>query len=230
MPDKESPQTTQSTTQRQSGTEQGHAQGKQADGKSGQQREVPARRDGLMPSLWRENPLAFMHRLSAEMDRVFDAFGRSGGFFGSRFGRSGENGWSPEIELYERDNQLIVCADLPGMKKDDIHVEITDDALIIQGERQHEFSDTQGRYQRSERSYGSFYRTIPLPEGVDPEQMQASFQDGVLKVTMPLPQQQQQRRSRRIEIQESDTSQSRENLQSSKKSAPTTHSESSPNP
>ena len=87
------------------------------------------------------------------------------------------------------------------MKKDDIHVEITDEALIIQGERQREFADTQGGYQRSERSYGSFYRAIPLPEEIDPEQMRASFQDGVLKVTVPLPpHRQQQRRRRRILI------------------------------
>lgn len=153
-----------------------------------------------------------MQRLSTEMDRLFDAFGKGGGLFSSHFGRSGEGRWSPEIELYERDNQLVVCADLPGMKKDDIHVEITDDALVIQGERQNEFSDTQGRYQCSERSYGSFYRTIPLLEGIDPEKMAASFQDGVLKITVPLPpQQQQQRRSRRIEIQGRETSRPHEN-------------------
>ena len=115
--------------------------------------------------------------------------------------------------MYERDNQLVVCVDLPGMKKDDIHVEITEDALIIQGERQHEFASTHEGYQRSERSYGSFYRTVPLPDGIDPEQMRASFQDGVLKVTVPLLQQ-QKRQSRRIEIQDS---QSRENAQSSNK-------------
>jgi len=187
MPDKESSQPTQST-QRQRGAEQRQPpQGKQTNGELGQQHQTPARRDWFMPSQWRENPFTLMQRLSTEMDRLFDAFGRGGGLFSSHSGRSGESRWSPEIELYERDNQLIVCADLPGMKKDDIHVEITDEALIIRGERQHEFADTQDGYQRSERSYGSFYRTIPLPEGIDPEQMRASFQDGVLKVTVALP-------------------------------------------
>jgi len=155
-----------------------------------------------------------MQRLSAEMDRMFAAFGRGRGMFNTRFGRGGEIGWSPELEVYERDNQLVVCVDLPGMKKDDIHVEITDDALVIQGERQHEFSSTQEGYQRSERNYGSFYRTVPLPDGIDPEQMRASFQDGVLKVTVPVPAQQQKHQSRRIEIQDS---QSHENTQSANK-------------
>jgi len=213
MPDKESSQSTQSA-QRQKGTEQKQPlQEKQTNGKSGQQHQTPARRDWFTPSLWMENPFMMMQRLSTEIDRLFDTFSRGGGFSSSRFGRSGESRWLPEIEVYERDNQLIVCADLPGMKKDDIHVEITDEALILQGERKHEFADTQGGYQRSERSYGSFYRAIPLPEEIDPEQMRASFQDGVLKVTVPLPpHRQQQQRSRRIEVQGGDTSKSHENL------------------
>jgi HSP20 family protein len=215
MPDKESSQPTQAT-QRQKGDEQGQpSQMKQTNDESSQQLpSPPARRDWFTHSLWRENPFTLMQRLSSEMDRMFGAFGKGRGLPNVRFGRGGEIGWSPELEVYERDNQLVVCVDLPGMKKDDIHVEITEDALIIQGERQHEFASTHEGYQRSERSYGSFYRTVPLPDGIDPEQMRASFQDGVLKVTVPLPQQQQKRQSRRIEIQDS---QSRENAQSSNK-------------
>ena len=213
MPDKESSQSTQAT-QNQKGAEQGQpSQMKQTSDESSQQQQTPARRDWFTHSLWKENPFTLMQRLSAEMDRMFGAFGK-GRLPNVRFGRGGEIGWSPEREVYERDNQLVVCVDLPGMKKDDIHVEITDDALVIQGERQHEFSSTQEGYQRSERSYGSFYRTVPLPDGIDPEQMRASFQDGVLKVTVPLPQQQQKHQSRRIEIQDS---QSRENTQSANK-------------
>ena len=204
MPDKESSQSTQATQRQQKGTEEGQSsQMKQVNDEASQQRQSPVRRDWFAPSLWRENPFTLMQRLSTEMDRMFGAFGRGRGMFNARFGRGGEIGWSPELEVYERDNQLVVCIDLPGMKKDDIHVEITDDALVIQGERQHEFSSTQEGYQRSERSYGSFYRTVPLPDGIDPEQMRASFQDGVLKVTVPLPAQQQKRQSRRIEIKSS---------------------------
>jgi len=227
MPNKESSQPTHSA-QPQKGAEQKQPlQEKQTNGKSGQQHQTPAHREWFMPSLWRENPFTMMQRLSAEIDRLFDTFGRGGGLSGPRFGLGGESRWSPEIEVHERDNQLVVCADLPGMKKDDIHLEITDDALIIRGERQNEFTDTQGGYQRSERSYGSFYRAIPLPGEIDPEQMRASFQDGVLKVTVPLPS--QQKRSRRIEIQEGDMSQSGQNPQSSDKSGTQTHSNPSSN-
>ena len=201
MPDKEFP-----PTQQQSGDEQGQpSQMKQENDKSGQQQQPSARREWSMPPLWKENPFT-RERISTEMDRIFEAFGKGRDLLGSRFGRSGEGKWSPEIEMYERDNQLVVCVDLPGMKKDDIRVEITNEALIIQGERRQEFVNTQGKYQRSERIYGSFSRTISLPKGIDPEQMQASFQDGVLKVTMPLPSQEQQQQSRRIEIQGKETS------------------------
>lgn len=175
-------------------------------GHTGQQRGLSTR-DWSMPAFARENPFAMMRRFSDEMDRFMErmfgnlGFGRGG--LGSLMGRGGqemESLWSPQIEVCEHDNQLIVCADLPGMKKDDIKVEFTDEALILQGERHHEHEDTQQGYHRSERSYGSFYRSIPLPEGVSPDNAQATFQDGVLRITIPMPQQEKSR-SRRIEIQ-----------------------------
>jgi HSP20 family protein len=177
-------------------------------GGRGQSQRSLTRREGFMPSLWMENPFGMMRRFSEEVDRIFDEFGMGRGIFGSRFGRVQESGqamWSPQIEMHERDNQLVVCVDLPGLKKDDVNLEITDDALVIRGERHQEFEDTQQGYRRSERSYGSFYRAIPLPEGVDAEQAKANFQDGVLRITLPLPKQQQSR-GRRIEVQEGGSS------------------------
>jgi HSP20 family protein len=161
------------------------------------------RGDWFAPSPWMENPFGLLRRFSEEMDRIFDEFGLGRGSRGGSFsrGREQEHGmWSPQVEMYERDNQLVICADLPGLKKEDIQLEINDNALVIHGERRHEFEDTQEGYRRSERSYGSFYRTIPLPEGMDTEQAKANFQDGVLKIMLPLPQEQKQR-SRRIEVQ-----------------------------
>jgi HSP20 family protein len=96
--------------------------------------------------------------------------------------------WSPQVELFERGNNLIIRADLPGLSRDDIDVEIEDDALVIRGERRNEFEDEQEGYYRSERSYGSFYRAIPLPDNVDASQCNATFKDGVLEVTLPKPQ------------------------------------------
>jgi HSP20 family protein len=104
-------------------------------------------------------------------------------------------------------SHLIVCADLPGLKKEDIQVEFSEDALTIQGERRQEHEESHEGYRTSERSYGKFYRSIPLPEGVNPESAKATFQDGVLKITVPLPAHAGPR-SRRSEIQDSHDQQS----------------------
>jgi HSP20 family protein len=108
--------------------------------------------------------------------------------------------WYPQVEVAERGGNLVVRADLPGMRREDIHLEIHNDFLVLRGERRQEQEQTEGGIYRSERSYGQFYRTVPLPEGVNPDQARASFKDGVLEVTLPLPQQ-EPRQGRRIEIQ-----------------------------
>jgi HSP20 family protein len=143
------------------------------------------------------SPFALMRRFSEEMDQYFEQLwsGRSE----SRMAPAGRELFSPPVEVSERDGQLTVCVDLPGLTKDDVHVELTDDALLITGERRSEHEERQGGMFRSERHYGSFRRQIPLPEGVNTEQATATFKDGVLQVTMPAPQRRE--RSRRIEIQ-----------------------------
>jgi HSP20 family protein len=95
-----------------------------------------------------------------------------------------------------------VRADLPGLTKDDINIAVADDAITIRGERRQEREESEEGFYRSERSYGSFYRQIPLPEGVSAEDAEATFRDGVLEITMPAPQRAEQR-SRRLEIKES---------------------------
>lgn len=162
-------------------------------------------------ALWSrmESPFAYLRRFMEDMERIFEEFNFGGGLargfpdFGYGFlpsGRElGRGMWSPQIEVFERDGKLVVCADLPGLRKEDIHVEIREDSLIIQGERKQEFEETrEGRY-HSERRYGRFYRSIPLPEGIDVNNVTATFRNGVLEITMPVPQQQQ--KGRRIEIQ-----------------------------
>ncbi len=106
--------------------------------------------------------------------------------------------WLPQVEVFERDGKLTIRADLPGLSKDDIDVNITNDTVVIRGERQQEREENEEGYYRSERSYGSFYRAIPLPSGINVEQAKATFHDGVLEITMPASERQQQ--SRRIEI------------------------------
>jgi HSP20 family protein len=145
------------------------------------------------------SPFRSFQRMADEMDRMFDEFG-----FGSRwlspFSRqSGADMWAPQIDVFQKNNELTIRADLPGLKREDVTVDITDQAVCIQGERKHEREEDREGYYRSERSYGSFYRTIPLPEGAITEQAKASFKDGVLEITMPTPPASQ---GRRLEITE----------------------------
>jgi HSP20 family protein len=107
----------------------------------------------------------------------------------------------PDIDVFEREGKLVVRADLPGLSKDDVRVEVDEGALVMQGERRQEREvEGSGTY-RSERFYGSFRRVIPLPEGIDPDTAEAHFENGVLEVSFRLPQ--QKARGKRIEIQES---------------------------
>jgi len=107
--------------------------------------------------------------------------------------------WMPDVEIFHRDSELVVRADLPGLKKDDVKIDVMDDRLTIQGERRHEHEDKQEGFYRSERSYGSFYRQVVLPTGAMTDQAKASFKDGVLEITMPAPPE-SARRGRRLEI------------------------------
>ena len=138
------------------------------------------------------DPFEFMTRMSEEMDRTFDRLWRDFGIQRRRswlpqglFGRRSRQGaWAPTVEAFQKGDRFIVRAELPGLKKDDVEVELTDDALTIRGERREEREEERGGYYHSEREYGEFYRTIPLPEGVIGESAQATFSDGVLEVSM----------------------------------------------
>ncbi|MGE0130517.1 MAG: Hsp20/alpha crystallin family protein [Blastocatellales bacterium] len=153
------------------------------------------RRESLAPTS-PFGPFSLMNHFVDEMERVFGDFGFGHGRL-APFGR--RELWSPQIEVFERGGQFIVRADLPGLTKDDVNVDIADDALTIQGERRQEREEDREGYYHSERSYGSFYRSIPLPEGVNADQAKANFRDGMLEITMPASHREQRRRQ--IEIQ-----------------------------
>ena len=163
------------------------------------------RRGGGMPSLFslepfemfRMSPFALLRRFMEDIEQQWGQPGMGQGRQG--MATTGGAIFSPPMEVFEREGHLIVRADLPGLTKDDVHVEVTDEALTIEGERHSEHEERQGGVLHSERRYGRFRRQIPLPEGVNAEQVTVSFKDGVLEVSMPAPQ--RQARGRRIEIQ-----------------------------
>jgi HSP20 family protein len=151
------------------------------------------------------NPFSMLDRFAEEMDRVFENFGfgwlrsrQPGGGFGLW---PGGDMWTPELEIFQRNSELVIHADLPGLTKDDVKVDVSDNQVTIEGERQRHHDEEREGFYRSERSYGRFYRTIPLPEGVIADQAKATFKDGVLEVTIPAPPE-SARRGRRLEISE----------------------------
>jgi HSP20 family protein len=103
------------------------------------------------------------------------------GFEGLDFAK----GFSPACDMVENDKSYLLTADLPGLKQEDIRVELQNRDLVISGERQEEKKDNQQSQHVIERHYGSFRRSITLPSDVDPEEIQASFENGVLKVEIP---------------------------------------------
>ena len=187
--------------QHQAQGEQNQSQGLTRSGQQGQQRGL-SRQGQFTPT----SPFSFMRRFSEEMDRLFEDFGFGGSLTSPSFQREFEqlSAWSPQTEVFQRGNELVVQADLPGMTKDDINVDIEDGQIIIRGERQNSREQTEEGFYRTERSYGSFYRSIPLPEGTDAEAAKADFRNGVLEITMLMPEQKQ--RGRRLEIGEGGTS------------------------
>jgi HSP20 family protein len=144
----------------------------------------------------RTSPFALMRRFMEDIEQWAQlGMGRGG----QSMGATGSELFSPPMEIFERDGHLVVRADLPGLTTDDVHVEVTEEALTIEGERRAEHDERQGGVFRSERRYGTFRRHLPLPEGVNAEQVTAHFKDGILEIVMPAPQ--RQARGRRIEIQ-----------------------------
>jgi HSP20 family protein len=142
----------------------------------------------MAPAVTRD-PFAMLRRMTSEFDRLFEGTGWPSpkwSLFRSRPAHETLN-WVPEIDVFVRDNRLVTKVDLPGMKKEDVKVEVTDGYLTISGERKTEAEDKKDEYYRCEREYGSFYRAVPMPEGVKLDDVKASFADGVLEVSLPLP-------------------------------------------
>jgi HSP20 family protein len=153
---------------------------------------------------WTSSPLRALERFADEIDSVFDDFGLGRNWLASRRAlraRRSADIWMPQVEISQQNHELVVRADLPGMKKDDISIDVTDDEISISGERRQEQETEHDGVYRSERSYGTFSRTIRLPEGAMTDQAKATFKDGVLEIRVPAPPE-QVTRGRRLEIKE----------------------------
>ncbi|WP_171435654.1 Hsp20/alpha crystallin family protein [Corallococcus exercitus] len=144
------------------------------------------------------SPFGLLRRMMEDMDQLFTGFGGRG--LATRSGVLDEGLWSPQVDVMVRNGNLIVKADLPGMKQEDIHVELLKDLLVIEGERSFEVEEeeeTEGVWSL-ERSTGSFRRAIPIPEDIDTETVQANFENGVLEISLKLPEEVVQ--GKRIEV------------------------------
>jgi HSP20 family protein len=149
--------------------------------------------------LWSMNPWELMRRFSEDMDRAFQDWPGAGG--------REAMGFVPPVEVFERGNDLVVRAELPGVQPNEVKAELTDEGLLIEGERRRDVEDQGEGFYRSEHSYGRFRRLIQLPADVDPEKAKATFKDGVLEVHVPVPE--SKTRRRRIPISEGTASGSR---------------------
>jgi HSP20 family protein len=95
--------------------------------------------------------------------------------------------WRPVVDIYENDDTLVVKAELPGVDKKDIRVDLKDGVLTLSGERSHEKEVKEENYYRKERAWGSFHRSFNVPADIDPDKIKAEFKDGILKVEIPRP-------------------------------------------
>ena len=140
----------------------------------------------------RWEPLRELTTLQNEMNRlfgqVFDTPGNGGGTM---------RRWMPAMDLVETDDHFVLRADLPGLSEGDVNIEVEDRVLTVSGERKAEHESSKEGYHRIERAFGSFSRSLTLPEGTDAEAVAASFDRGVLEVRIPKP---EQRKPRKISI------------------------------
>jgi HSP20 family protein len=138
----------------------------------------------LTPTRFTRDPFALLRQMTSELD---DRFWPSFRWTPEGFTALPETTWSPKVDVFEKDNCLITKIDLPGMKKENVKVQFVEGRLVVFGERKNEADRKEDNYYRCEREYGSFYRAVPLPETVKFEDVKATFADGVLEITVPLP-------------------------------------------
>ena len=143
-------------------------------------------------ALIRWEPARELNSLQSEMNRLFNTF------FDVPQGNGGAGRrWVPAMDLVETEDHFVLRADLPGMTENDVSIELEDNVLTLAGERKSEHEARGEGYYRVERASGSFSRSLTLPEGIDPDSVEAAFENGVLEVRVPKP---EERKPRRVSI------------------------------
>jgi HSP20 family protein len=130
----------------------------------------------------RWTPLGNLQSFQHEMNRMFDEFFRGGN--GETAG-SGLGSWTPAVDIHETDDGFVIKAELPGVSKDDVSIDVHQNTLTLRGQRKHEAEVVNERYHRVERAYGTFQRSFVLPAIVDQDKVQATYKDGVLELHLP---------------------------------------------
>jgi HSP20 family protein len=134
----------------------------------------------------RWEPVRELDSLQSDMNRLFDRF------FGSTSGNGPtQRRWIPAMDIAETDDSVVLRSDLPGVKEDDVQIEVKDGVLTVSGERRDEHEEKGEDFHRVERSFGRFSRSLSLPDGVDPDKVEANFDNGVLEVRIPKPEETQ---------------------------------------
>jgi len=144
-------------------------------------------------SIVRYDPFRDLRTLQEEVNRLFSSnltrgFGEEG---------IGRGAWNPSVDIYENKDQIVLEAELPGMKQDDFELTVENNVITLRGERQFEKKEDSDNYHRVERSYGSFTRSFTLPQTVSAEGATAEYNNGVLRVTLP---KREETKARRIQV------------------------------
>ncbi|HET6870380.1 MAG TPA: Hsp20/alpha crystallin family protein [Solirubrobacteraceae bacterium] len=147
-------------------------------------------------ALIRWEPVRELHTMQNEMNRLFNTFFDSPAP-GNGGGQAVARRWIPAMDVVETDEHFLLRADLPGLSENDVKIEVEDNVLTVSGERKAEHEQRSEGYYRVERSFGSFSRSLTLPEGVDADSIQGSFNNGVLEVRIPKP---EQHKPRKVQI------------------------------
>jgi HSP20 family protein len=137
--------------------------------------------------LMSSSPFGMVRRVFDDMERMMESMIPDMDEMGPEMGGMALD-FVPRVDVTRRNENIVVHVDLPGLSPQEVKVEATEDGLIIEGERHHESERTEGDVWQSERSYGRFYRMVPLPEGADLDSVQARFENGVLEIQVKAPQ------------------------------------------